>query len=93
MLFTTTELIFYALFHLYLKPRADDLSKRSIKRFRDYDQSSMPNRRRHLPFKRILDRIEERSVIYLLIVIDVHDSIFDPGARSTRRLEELRQVS
>jgi hypothetical protein len=33
------------------------------------------------------------KAIYLLIVIDVHDTIFDPSARAERRLEELRQVS
>jgi len=33
------------------------------------------------------------KAIYLLIVIEVHDSIFDPSARAERRLEELRQVS
>jgi hypothetical protein len=32
------------------------------------------------------------KAIYLLIVIDVHDTIFDPVARSERRLEELRQM-
>jgi hypothetical protein len=33
------------------------------------------------------------KAIYLLIVIDVHDTIFDSKARTERRLEELRQVS
>lgn len=33
------------------------------------------------------------KAIYLLIVLDVHDSIFDQNARSERRLDELRQVS
>ncbi len=32
------------------------------------------------------------KAIYLLIVIDVHDTIFDPSARAERRLEELRQM-
>ena len=31
--------------------------------------------------------------VYMLIIVDVHDTIFDKGARSERRLEELRQVS
>jgi len=29
----------------------------------------------------------------MLIIMDVHDKIFDKSARSERRLEELRQVS
>mmetsp|Transcript_3353 Transcript_3353/g.6269 ORF Transcript_3353/g.6269 Transcript_3353/m.6269 type:complete len:1165 (-) Transcript_3353:172-3666(-) len=32
------------------------------------------------------------KAIYLLIVIDVHDTIFDSNARTERRLEELRQM-
>lgn len=32
------------------------------------------------------------KAIYLLIVLDVHDSIFDSSTRSERRLNELRQV-
>jgi hypothetical protein len=31
--------------------------------------------------------------VYMLIIVDVHDTIFDKGARAERRLEELRQVS
>ena len=31
--------------------------------------------------------------VYLLIILEVHDSIFDRVARAERRLEELRQVS
>ena len=31
--------------------------------------------------------------VYMLIIMDVHDTIFDKSARSERRLEELRQVS
>ena len=32
------------------------------------------------------------KAIYLLIVIDVHDTIFDPSARAERRLEELKRM-
>jgi hypothetical protein len=30
--------------------------------------------------------------IYMLLILDVHNAIFDPNARAQRRLEELRQV-
>ena len=30
--------------------------------------------------------------VYLLLIVDVHNTIFDPNARAQRRLEELRQV-
>lgn len=31
--------------------------------------------------------------IYMLVIVEVHDTIFDRGARTERRLEELRKVS
>ena len=30
--------------------------------------------------------------IYMMLIVDVHNTIFDPNARAQRRLEELRQV-
>ena len=30
--------------------------------------------------------------LYMLIIVDVHDNIFDRSARAERRLEELRQM-
>lgn len=48
------ELFFYLIFILYLKPRANDLSKRTIQKYRDYGT------KRHLLFKRILERIHAR---------------------------------
>jgi hypothetical protein len=33
------------------------------------------------------------KAVYMLIIVDVHDTIFDRSARAERRLEELRQVS
>lgn len=32
------------------------------------------------------------KVIYLFIIVDVHDAVFDKGARTKRRLEELRRM-
>jgi len=62
----TIEIVFYTIYILHLKPRANDLSRKTIKPFRDYDDmihGNTQNHRRHLLFKRILDRIEERCRI------------------------------
>jgi len=61
LLYTFVESIFYIIYTIYLKPRANDFSRNTIKPFRDYDQFNQPNRRRHLLFKRIMERIEARS--------------------------------
>lgn len=48
------EIIFYLVFKLHLKRKANDIRYKTIKPYRDY------GKKRHLLFKRILDRIEAR---------------------------------
>ena len=52
LIYILIEIVFYLVFIFHLKRKANDLSTKSIKPFRDY------GKQRHLLFKRILERME-----------------------------------
>ena len=65
LIWVIVETIFFGIYLFYFRLRAADTSRKytTSQPFRDYNQQCHPERRRHLLFKRILERLEATSVL------------------------------